>query len=200
MAEVLSSMKSVFCCAATSRGSRLFLGLGLVGVLLVAAFGAGMLSAKILGPTRFESKGFVVEKEVVVKGTPDEVFDAFTGDVKPWWDHSFSKTPHAMVIEPEVGGRFYELFDEEGNGVVHASVTFVDRGKKLIFKGPLGFQGTSALEMVHVFTFEAEGESTRIRVQVRGVGEVADGVPEAIDGVWNHFLVERFKAFVETRK
>jgi hypothetical protein len=38
---------------------------------------------------------FRITKEIVVAGTPGDVFDAFTGDVTPWWDHTFSERPHS---------------------------------------------------------------------------------------------------------
>ena len=34
-------------------------------------------------------------------------------------------------IEPRPGGGFIEIFDDEGNGVLHATVIYADRGKLL---------------------------------------------------------------------
>ena len=30
---------------------------------------------------------------------PEEIYDAFTGDVKPWWDHTFSESPARLYNE-----------------------------------------------------------------------------------------------------
>lgn len=145
--------------------------------------------------------GFAVERAVVVGATPDAAFDAFTGDIRGWWDHSFSAQPHALVLEAKVGGSFYELFDDAGNGAQHARVTLVRRGEEIQFRGPLGFQALGVnMEMVHRVRFEAEGEGkTRVSVSVRGVGEVQAGWPETVEKVWGHFLEERFQPFVEGR-
>lgn len=141
---------------------------------------------------------FLVEKEVVVPGPPEAAFDAFTGDLLPWWDHHFSATPKALYIEPKPGGGFWEIFDDAGNGAKHADVIYADRGKTIRLRGPFGFSG-HALDMVHDFTFTAEGDSTRVTLTLRAVGEFEEGWPAVVDSVWEHFLVERYKAWVEGR-
>ncbi|MCW8804045.1 MAG: hypothetical protein OQK57_06570, partial [Ignavibacteriaceae bacterium] len=60
---------------------------------------------------------FSFEKEVTLPGTPEIIFDAVTGDISGWWDHSFSENPKKFYIEPKPGGGFWEIFDDEGNGV-----------------------------------------------------------------------------------
>jgi len=166
-----------------------------LGGLLIAA--AASLSPAASAEVReLATGGFTVEQDVVVPGSPEGVWDLFTGDVSPWWDHSFSGNPHRLYIEARPGGGFYEIFDEAGNGAKHAEVIYADRGKILTMRGPLGFSG-KALDMVHQFRFEAEGDSTRIRLTIHGVGQMEEGWGEAVDGVWKHFLVERFKPYVE---
>lgn len=160
------------------------------------------------GPTALQSSqaetiqalqvgGFALTKEVVLPGTPGEIFDAMTGDVQPWWDHTFSESPRKLYIEARPGGGFYEIFDEEGNGALHATVITANRGELLRFTGPLGLAG-SALEMVHTFTFEAEGENTRVKLRLHAVGELPEGIPQTVSAVWDHFLVERLKPYVES--
>jgi hypothetical protein len=136
---------------------------------------------------------------VMLPGTPTEIFDAATGDISGWWDHSFTKPPKALYIEPKVGGGFIEIFDDAGNGARHATVIVCDRPKMLRFDGPLGLSGT-AVQMVHTYTFEAVGDSTRFTVAVSGSGAIEAGVGAIVEGVWKHFLIERFKPYVEAGK
>lgn len=142
--------------------------------------------------------GFEVVQETTVPGTPEEVYDAFTGDITPWWDHSFSKHPKRIFLDPHPGGAFYELFDDQGNGALHATVIYADRGKRLRFTGPLGYSGFP-ISMVHTVNFVGveDGKSTRVTVLVRAAGENKDGWAEGVDGVWHHFLVERFTAYMK---
>lgn len=142
--------------------------------------------------------GFTVTHELVLPGSPDVIFDAFTGDIKPWWDHTWSGDPKALYIEPRAGGGFYEVFDDSGNGALHATVITAWRGKLLRMDGPLGLAG-DAMTMVHTLEFSARGaDSTRLKLTVNAAGQIKDQIPEAVDGVWKHFLVERFKPYVES--
>lgn len=167
-------------------------------------FTAALLSVPLAGwmtstgePVPIDPGGFAFELSTVVPADPVDAFDAFTGDVSPWWDHHHSETPHALRIEPRPGGHFLELFDDEGNGAVHATVNFAKRGEELQFLGPLGFAGGGTnLQMAHRIRFVAEGDGTRVTVSVRGIGEVQEGWPQVVENVWNHFLVDRYARFV----
>jgi uncharacterized protein YndB with AHSA1/START domain len=168
-----------------------------VAATVLAAFailsGAGSVRAEIHD---LETGAFQITKELVVPGSPETVFDAMTGDILPWWDHSFSQNPWKLTIDPKPGGGFYEIFDESGDGVKHADVIYAQRGKVLRLRGPFGFSG-KAIDLVHDFQFTAEGESTRIRLVLNAVGQYEEGWKETIDAVWDHFLVERFQAYME---
>jgi len=141
-------------------------------------------------------RAFVIEKEVVVGAPPEEAFDAFTGDVSGWWDHRFSETePVRFEIEPRPGGRFLEIFDERGDGLVHAQVTWADRGERLVFRGPLGAHGM-AIDLVHDFTFAAHEDGTRLHATISGLGAVTEQQVAGFDAVWDHFLAGRFVPYV----
>ena len=162
--------------------------------LVVAALA---LPGTVAGGSRELPTGaFAVTHELTLPGSPGEIFDAVTGDIGDWWDHSFSEQPQRFYIEPRPGGGFWEIFDEAGHGVRHAVVTAADRGKLLRFEGPLGLAGF-ALHMVTTYTFEAVGtDSTRLKVEARAAGELQDGWAAAVDGVWRHFLFERLQPHV----
>ena len=151
-------------------------------------------------PERLATGGFEVVKEVTVPGEPEVVFDAFTKETREWWDHSHSENPKELYFEPRPGGGFIEIFDDEGNGALHGTVIYAQRGKVLRWTGPMGFNGY-ALEMVHSLVFDHADEEgmTRLHLTVRGVGQIEDGWADAVDGVWDHFLLERFRPYMATR-
>ncbi|MFI5237530.1 MAG: SRPBCC domain-containing protein [Ignavibacteriales bacterium] len=143
---------------------------------------------------------FSFDKEVTLPGTPEEIFDASTGDISGWWDHHMSENPKEFFIEPVPGGGFWEIFDEEGNGVLHASVIYADRGKILRFDGPLGLSG-KAIQIVTTYEFQSVGDdSTLFKVSVHASGEVEEGIPGLVEGVWEHFIFEQFKPYIEAGK
>lgn len=141
---------------------------------------------------------FSFEKQLILPGTPEAIFDAATGDISDWWDHSFTEHPLEFFIEPYPGGGFWEIFDDQGNGVLHATVIYADRGKILRFVGPLGLSG-KAINLVTTYEFQSVGaDSTLFKVSVHGAGEVEEGVPVIVESAWNHFIFERFKPYVES--
>lgn len=164
------------------------------------------LGASVSSPTvthaagAFTPRGFVVEHEVHVDVSPAEAWDAFTGDILPWWDHHFSKAPKVLEIQPRPGGSFLEIFDDEGNGAVHATVIHSNAPKEIQFVGPLGFASQNVnLRMTHRVRFEEKDGGTLVRVDVHGVGEAEEGTEAVIQAVWKHFLTDRFAAYVEGR-
>ena len=132
--------------------------------------------------------GFDFERNIVVRGTPTQVYDMITGDLLPWWDHTFSKNPKKLYVEPWPGGGFYEVFDDAGNGVRHASVTWAERGKRLRFEGPLGLTG-NALVFVSTYDLSAQRtDSTKIHFTGCCAGKNEKSWADGVDGVWGHFL------------
>ena len=172
------------------------------GIFLAGMLGLvpGHLAATADRPAEIvETGGFAFTFERTVPGSPHATFDALTGDISGWWDHTFSGNPHRLYIEPRPGGGFYELFNESGDGVRHAVVTAAERGALLRFEGPLGLAG-HALHMVATYELAEvglEGTSTNLKVTVHAAGEVQDGWAETVEEVWHHFIDERFVPYVE---
>jgi len=136
--------------------------------------------------------------EVTLPALPVEVYDALTGDISGWWDHSFKEKPFRLYIEPKPGGGFYEIFDRSGDGARHAVVIFAERGKRLRFEGPLGLSG-QAVTFVTTYDLAPSGEgATRLAVSVHGSGEIEAEVPGVVEKVWRHFILERFKPYIES--
>jgi hypothetical protein len=145
-----------------------------------------------------QTGAFAVEHSLVLPGAPETIYDAITGDISEWWDHSFSESPDRFYIEAKPGGGFWEIFDASGDGVRHATVIYAKRGEALRFEGPLGLSGR-AIQMVHTYEFAHVGtDSTRLTVTVHAAGELEPGLAETVDKVWWHFLVERFKPYIES--
>ncbi|MCW8805290.1 MAG: hypothetical protein OQK56_02420 [Ignavibacteriaceae bacterium] len=169
-------------------------------VLLLIITSVTYLFAQGESATKTNYDVFSFEKEVTLPGTPDVIFDAVTGDISAWWDHSMSENPKEFYIEPVPGGGFYEIFDDEGNGVLHATVIYADRGKLLRFDGPLGLSGI-AIQFVTTYQFEPVGmDSTLFKVSVHAAGEVTEGLPAIVERVWEHFIFEQLEPYIKSGK
>jgi hypothetical protein len=164
---------------------------GLIAAMMVLTLAA---QAEV---REFAVKGFVISEELTLPVSPDTLFNVMTGDIRGWWDHSFSDSPKALFIEPTPGGGFFELFDDAGNGVKHATVIYAERGKRLRFEGPLGLSG-KAVVFVTTWDYEAAPGGTLLKLTVSMSGQIEEGFEQTIAGVWHHFLVERLKPYVES--
>ena len=145
--------------------------------------------------------GWTVTHVVTLPGSPERAYDAATGDIAPWWDHTWKKEPKKLVIEPWAGGGFWEIWNDQGEGVRHAVVTWAERGKRLRFEGPLGLAG-NGITLVTTWDFAAAagGDSTTLTCTSNLSGAVPPGLEKAVDGVWTHFLTARLKPYVESGK
>ena len=171
----------------------------MIRVAFLLALGMGM-SAPSQAELRDAPTGaFVSTLEVTVPGSPEAVFDALTGDISGWWDHTFSESPAKLFIEPKPGGGFWEIFDAQGNGVRHAVVTAADRGRLLRMEGPLGLAGNALLLVTTITLAPVEG-GTLLKVSCHGSGELDPAWPQAVDGVWRHFIEGRFVPYMTERE
>jgi hypothetical protein len=156
------------------------------------------LSAQALPPPVPRPYGaFAFADSVTVSLSPGEAFDRFI-DVNEWWDHRIDPSSSRFYIEARPGGGFFEIFDESGNGVRHATVILVKRGETLRMRGPLGLTGF-ALDMVYTIRFQDVGDGTRVTLDVRGAGELEEEWPALVQRVWHHFLVERYRPYAQGR-
>lgn len=141
---------------------------------------------------------FAFSIETQLHGMPEAVYEQLTGDISPWWDHTFSENPHQLYIEAKPGGGFYEIFDESGDGVRHAVVTAAHRGKLLRMEGPLGLAG-HALTLVSTYHLSTVNDSTLLKVEVHGAGEYKEDWPKVIESVWHHLIIDRFQPYWEAQ-
>lgn len=167
-------------------------------ILLVLWLFAGRPTTAVAEVRESATGSFVISQQTTVPVDPEAAYDLLSGDISPWWDHRFQPGGGRFFIEARPGGGFYEYFDEAGNnGVLHATVIWAERGKRLSFEGPLGLNGT-AVQFVVTYTLEAVEGGTAVAVECHGSGEVEEGLPEIVDSVWHHFLIERYQPYVES--
>lgn len=147
----------------------------------------------------YDVQGFRTRIVVEIDADRQDVWDAATGDISPWWDHSFALEPAELVIEPVFGGRFYERLEAgSGDGAVHATVIYVDAPDSLRLHGPLGLSGRS-YDLVSSWTLsEAESGGTTFSVDLSMHGEIDAQMAGVVRDVWIHFIGNRLKTYMES--
>lgn len=164
---------------------------------LVLALIAWLALAAPAAAAPTDRRAFTLTQRFEIAAPPKVVFRAATGDILPWWDHTFSDQPVALVLEAKPGGRFYERFDTNKGGALHAQVIYVEVPKVLRFEGPLGLSG-KAVTMVTTYELEAIAGGTALTVTVNAAGQLAEADEALVEGVWRHFIEERLKPYVES--
>jgi len=145
--------------------------------------------------------GFTTAHEVLVNAPRARVWQAAVERIGQWWsdDHTVNGDAGRMAIESVPQGCFCEMF-ENGGGIVHMTVTFVNPGVMLRMTGglgPLGLMGVNG-NMIWEFFDESEGTRVRFTYAVGGYRPGGlDAVALPVDYVIGEALA-RLRAYVET--
>jgi DNA-binding transcriptional ArsR family regulator/uncharacterized protein YndB with AHSA1/START domain len=135
-----------------------------------------------------------IEAEITINADVKQVWSALTEGIGQWWDHSFTDEPYAIVLEPVIGGRFYEQFDESGAGALYATVTYVEPYRVLRTSGSMGMPG--ARQYVKTYRLESVGEQTVVRSSASALGDIG---PDLLTGYRDGGLklLESLRRYVE---
>jgi hypothetical protein len=144
--------------------------------------------------SRLEIRPAPVNRSVVVKADVERSFAAFTGRMGRWWprSHSIGSTPLAdVIVEPHVGGRWYER-NAEGAECEWGKVLAWDPPGRVILAWQLDanwkYDPALVLEVEIRFT-ALQGGMTRVDLEHRNLeryGDKAAAVRDAIgsDAGW----------------
>jgi len=126
--------------------------------------------------------------EVVVAVDPERAFEAFTSEINRWWklDSPFwndKERRTAIRFEPHVGGRFIEVYDEDGEGFEIGRVTAWEPGYRLGYTWRQSDWPEDAVTDVEVTFAPVEG-GTRVRVVHSGFERLPESVEIAGGYQW----------------
>ena len=138
----------------------------------------------------------VVSKSIFVKRPVDAAFRHFTADMARWWPlkEGFSRDSSRaqdIVLEPRVGGRFYERF-ADGEIAAIGRVTAFEPPARVAFTWR---QGTWTVDTQVEVRFAAEADGTRVTLEHRGWEALANGA--ALTGPYENgwaTILSRFAA------
>lgn len=149
-----------------------------------------------------------IRRSVTVEASVEKSFATFTAGLDTWWprEYNVSESPlKKAVIEPEVGGRCYNL-QEDGSENVWGHVLVWEPPKRFV----LAWQLTSAMQYDENFltevevTFTSQGStSTFVELEHRNLERYAEATDQMVDmldseGGWRGSLA-LFKEAAEGR-
>jgi uncharacterized protein YndB with AHSA1/START domain len=125
------------------------------------------------------------EAKVTVPVPPGEAFRIFTADIGTWWKPGSiywndSDRGLRVEIEPFLGGRFREIYDEAGSSYEIGTVTAWEPGVRLSVTWRQGSWESDATTDVDI-TFEPSAPGTLVTLRHSGfdrVGSTAEGYDE----------------------
>ena len=136
---------------------------------------------------------FRIEQEVEIAVPRERLWECLL-DAGAWWLYGEKGKSPDIVLEPRVGGRFYERFAGGEDGSLWGVVTYLERPEVLRLCGFLGME-TPATN-VYEYRLEARGQKTLLKLSHRAVGLMSPGARADYDGGWKG-LWESLRAFAE---
>ena len=140
-----------------------------------ALFAASPAAAEVIS---VGTNGFEVRHSVNLVIPQQKAFGAFS-EVQNWWskDHTYSGNAANLSLQPRPGGCFCERLDN-GGGIEHLRVTYVQPGERIVLTGSLGpllYEATTGVMDVKV---ERIAGGSRITMDYRAAGFAKGGAGE----------------------
>ncbi|QBD75538.1 metalloregulator ArsR/SmtB family transcription factor [Ktedonosporobacter rubrisoli] len=126
-----------------------------------------------------------IEMEIPIKASPQRIFKALTYDIAAWWDREHC-TYHQgqMVLEPELGKRYYEKW--AGGEALFGIVTLIEPDRVLELEGTLGMnkpaQGVARYELI------AQGETTLMKFSHHAFGDFTPNTQQDFESGWRNMF------------
>ena len=124
------------------------------------------------------ANGFEVRHSVNLVIPQQKAFSAFS-EVQNWWskDHTYSGNAANLSLQLKPGGCFCERLDN-GGGIEHLRVTYVQPGERIVLSGSLGpllYEATNGVMDVKV---ERIAGGSRITMDYKAAGFAKGGATE----------------------
>jgi DNA-binding transcriptional ArsR family regulator len=144
--------------------------------------------------TEFEAGISSLEYQISLPVPANRVYHAFLHNIQSWWPRQ-SQPEKTMVLEPYVGGRFYQAFDEQGAGLLLGFITCLRPNEEIRILGPMDAEDRAATSTVNI-RFQERDDQTQIHLTHRTVGEVDESLVSDHNLNWQERLDRNLRAFV----
>ena len=83
------------------------------------------------------------ELSIWIDASPEVTWKKAVHEVNVWWRSNLREGSLGVFIEPHLGGRFWQKYDEEGNGVLYGTVSYLNAPKAIHLTNAFGMAGVS---------------------------------------------------------
>lgn len=131
-----------------------------------------------------------VANEVTIDAPREKVFDALLR-MGEWWPHRF-RADSLVVLEPSVGGRFYEDWGD-GSGALYGTVLKLSRPDHLAVTGQMGMGGP--VSAVWSMALSGDGDATVVTLAHKAFGDIDEETRAGYTSGWSE-VFEALRAAV----
>lgn len=125
-----------------------------------------------------ESGVIDLHQETTIAASPTEVYAALL-DSGAWWPHR-SAPDNRVVLEPHIGGRFFE--DWGGGCQLYGIVSWIEENTRLDIDGPIGLPAPT--RSWSSFQLSESGSGTALVVVHKAVGAFSQETANLYDEGW----------------
>jgi uncharacterized protein YndB with AHSA1/START domain len=141
-----------------------------------------------------------VQVEMTINAEADRIFTALTTGTAIWWGAPYLERQDAtdLVLEPKIGGRFYERWDQvrsDPSGALLGVVVAIDRPRLLRMHGTFGMTERAVMGVVSIELTPFSG-GTQVKFSHQATGDLDEELELHYAKGW-HDLLGRLKFFVE---
>jgi uncharacterized protein YndB with AHSA1/START domain len=104
---------------------------------------------------------FRIEQEVVLATSRERAWDCLL-DVDAWWTFRLGDASSTRILEPRLGGRFYERFAGSEDGALWGTVQRIERPELVRLEGLLGMEGP--VMSAYEFRLATRGAKTVVKL------------------------------------
>lgn len=135
-----------------------------------------------------------LEYEVVLPASVERVYQAFLDGINAWWpDRRLEDSK--LIMEPFVGGRFYEANEEEETAELLGIISCLRPKKEIRFFGPVDAVEEAAISNVRIQMEESDGR-TYLYLTHHTAGEVDDSHSVEQKSYWENRLDHHLRAYI----
>lgn len=146
-----------------------------------------------------------IAQDITIDMPIERVFTALTQEMSNWWSpEHMSKHALGIVLEPKLGGRFYEIWrggdveEKDSSGRLLGEVSLFQPNKRLEIMGRLHL---GVVQGLMGFELEPKGKkSTILHFSHKAFGDIAEDAEPKFAKGWNKILAVDFKDYVEPNK
>ena len=140
----------------------------------------------------------VDEVSIWIDAPPEITWQKGVYEVNSWWRSNLRENSLGVIIEPRVGGRFWQKYDEEGNGVLYGTVSYLNAPKAIHLTNAFGMAGISV--WTNTWRLFPQDEGTLFQYTNQILSELPERYMSSRYKALTRELLNSLKEYVENSK